>query len=102
MRVAGELSGEDWALDSREFDAGPDHLIVVYFPADTGAELDPFTIYAKIAADATARAANGQRLLSMSTMPLRHAGAMFGNDGSGYETKTAVAVVYERWPAVKA
>ena len=55
-----------------------------------------------IAADARERAASGLRLLSMTTIPLRHAGTAFGNDGSGYQTKVAVAVVYERWPGVPA
>ena len=41
-------------------------------------------------------------MLSMTAMPLRHAGAMWGQEGSGYETKGAVAVLYERWPGVKA
>jgi hypothetical protein len=41
-------------------------------------------------------------MLSMTTMPLRHAGTAFGQEGSGYETSTSVAVLYERWPGVKA
>jgi hypothetical protein len=30
----------------------------------------------------------------MTAMPLRHAGAALGNEGSGYETKAVVVVVY--------
>ena len=87
------------AVQRREFEAGPDHLIVVYLPPDLGDEVDPVSIFAAIAADATARAATGLRILSMTTMPLRHGGTML-NTGGGYQTKTSVAVVYERWPGV--
>jgi hypothetical protein len=84
----------------QEFEAGPDHAIVVYMPADVSLEIDPLAVFGAIADDATARAGNGQRILSMTTMPLRHAGAWLGQEGSGYETKVAVAVTYERWPGV--
>lgn len=83
-----------------EFDAGPDHTIVVYQPEDVGSELDPMGIFAAIAADAAARADTGLRILSMTSMDLRHAGTALGAQGSGYETKVAIAVVYERWPGV--
>ena len=83
-----------------EYVAGPDHLIVVYEPPDTGAEIDAQAIFAAVAADASERAATGLRMLSMSSMDLRHSGVAFGAQGSGYETKVAVAVVYERWPGV--
>ena len=85
---------------SQEFSAGPDHLIVLYLPADLSTEIDPAEIFASIAADATARATQGLRILSMTTMPLRHGGLWAGAEGSGYQTKTSVAVVYERWPGV--
>ncbi|MBI2782314.1 MAG: hypothetical protein HYX55_11040 [Chloroflexi bacterium] len=77
-----------------EFEAGPDQTLVVYTPGDIGAELNPLEIFGEVAADAAVRAENGLRIVSMTSMALRHAGAMFGNDGSGYETKVAVAVVY--------
>jgi hypothetical protein len=83
-----------------EFRAGPDHVIVLYAPADLGAELDPVAIMAEIAADAENRAATGLRILSMTSMPLRHAGAFLGQEGSGYQTKAAIGVVYERWAGV--
>ena len=86
----------------QEFEAGPDHVIVLYQPPDVSAELDPVWIFSSIAADATRRASSGLRILSMTAMPLRHAGAFFGQQGSGLETKGAVAVVYERWAGVKA
>jgi hypothetical protein len=86
----------------QEFEAGPDHVIVVYLPADVSTEVDPIAIFSGIAADATTRAQTGLRMLSMTTMPLRHAGTAFGQEGSGYETSTSVAVLYERWPGVKA
>ena len=89
-------------IGQQAFDAGPDHVIVVYQPPDLSAELDPLSIFGAIAADAARRAAGGLRILSMTSMPLRHAGAFFGQQGSGLETKVAVAVVYERWPGVPA
>ena len=88
------------SVQQLDFEAGPDHTIVLYLPADLSAELDPVAIFAAIAADAAARAPNGQRILSMTSMPLRHAGTAFGQEGSGYETKVAVAVVYEHWKGV--
>ena len=87
---------------TQEFEAGPDHLIVVYLPIDTSTELDPVYIFSWIGADATRRAASGLRMLSITAMPLRHAGTAFGQEGSGYETKTSVTVLYERWPGIKA
>ena len=89
-------------MEQQEFEAGPDHVIVVYLPADTGSELDPVAIFGEIAADAAARASSGHRILSMTAMPLRHGGLWAGAEGSGYETKNSVAVVYERWPGVAA
>jgi len=83
-----------------EFEAGPDHTIVVYAPPDVSTELDPAAIFAEVAADASTRAGSGMRILSMTSMPLRHTGAWMGQEGSGYQTKVAVAVVYERWPGV--
>jgi hypothetical protein len=80
-----------------EYPAGPDHTIVVYEPPDLGTELDPRVLFAAIAADAEARAPSGQRILSMTSLPLRHAGTFFGQQGSGIETKAVVAVVYERF-----
>lgn len=81
-----------------EFEAGPDHTIVVYEPDDMGVELNPVEVFGEVAADAAARAGSGQHILSMTAMPLRHAGTAFGAEGSGYETKVAIGVVYERWP----
>ena len=99
MTLDGTGSGE---LPFQEFPAGPDHVIVVYMPPDTSTEVDPVYVFSWIAADANRRAASGLRMLSMTAMPLRHAGTAFGQEGSGYETKTSVAVLYERWPGVKA
>ena len=89
-------------LQGFELPAGTDHVIVLYQPQDIGGEVDPMSIFSAIAADAATRSAAGLRILSMTTMPLRHAGTAFGNDGSGYQTKTAVAVLYERWPGAPA
>ena len=95
-----DAGGTFGSIDMQAFDAGPDHLIVVYQPPDLSTELDPVAIFGAIAADAAQRAGDGLRILSMTSMPLRHAGAWLGQEGSGLETKVAVAVVYERWPGV--
>ena len=77
-----------------EYPAGPDQVLVVYQPPDQGSELDPSVIFDWVARDAAGRAERGEWIVSMATLPLRHAGTAFGQEGSGYETKTAVAVVY--------
>lgn len=84
-------------MEQTEFAAGPDHVIVVYLPPDMSMEINALEVFAAVAADAAARAPSGQRLLSMTSMPLRHAGAWLGQEGSGYQTKIAIAVVYERY-----
>jgi hypothetical protein len=81
-------------MQPNEFAAGPAQDIVVYLSDDTGSEVDPFNLYREIAADAAIRAARGQRIVSVASVPLRHSQAYMGREGSGYETKVAVAVVY--------
>ena len=63
-------------------------------------KIEPANLVRWIAADARKRAASGLRMLSMANFPLRHAGTAFGKNGSGHQTKVAVAVLCERWPAV--
>ena len=84
---------EVWQTD---LEAGPDQVIVVYVPPDTGGELDPAAIYGHIADDATKRDSDGLRIVSMHAMPLRHAGVYLGRNGSGFESRVAVVTVYER------
>jgi hypothetical protein len=79
-----------------EFDAGNGQSIVVYISPDTGGEIDPVGLYGTIAQDAAQRAAAGQRIVSVAAVPTRHSGAFIGREGSGYETKFAVAVVYAK------
>jgi len=86
---------EVWQED---FEAGPDQVIVVYVPPDTGAELDPAAIYGHVAADAMKRDEDGMRIVSMHAMPLRHAGVYLGRNGSGFESRVAVVTVYARRP----
>ena len=94
------MSGSEYIIAQTEYPAGPDLVIVVYQPPDLGVEVDPTNLVGWIAADARERAKGGLRMLSMTSFPMRHAGTAFGNDGSGYQTKVAVAVLYERWPGV--
>jgi hypothetical protein len=79
-----------------EFDAGNGQSIVVYMSDDTGGEIDPNQLFAQIAADSAQRAAAGERIVSVAAVPVRHAAAFLGREGSGYETKFAVAVVFAR------
>ncbi len=79
-----------------EFDAGNGQSIVVYMSSDTGTEIDPSGVFAQIAADSTQRALAGEHIVSVASVPVRHAGAILGREGSGYETKFAVAVVFAR------
>jgi hypothetical protein len=81
-------------MTQSEFSAGPNQSIVVYVSDDTGAEIDPAGLYAAIAKDAEQRAVMGWRIVSTAAVPVRHAGAFLGREGSGYETKVSVAVVY--------
>jgi hypothetical protein len=81
-------------MPPNEFDAGNGQSIVVYVSPDTGSEIDPTAVYGDIAKDAARRAAAGQRIVSLAAVPTRHSAAFLGREGSGYETKFAVAVVY--------
>jgi hypothetical protein len=82
-------------VDREEFDAGNGQLIVVYAPPDDGNEIEPMSLYGEIARDAADLATRrGLHMISMTSMPLRHAGLFMGRDGSGYETKAVVAVAY--------
>ncbi len=79
-----------------EFNAGANQTIIVYITADTGEEVDPLALYGDIAQDAARRAGDGQRIVSMAAVPTRHAQGFMARQGSGYETKLAVAVVYAK------
>ncbi|MGD0862218.1 MAG: hypothetical protein ABSA21_05590 [Candidatus Limnocylindrales bacterium] len=81
-------------MSQSEFSAGPSQSIVVYTSDDTGSEINAVGFYASIAKDAEQRAAGGWRIVSTAAVPVRHAGALLGREGSGYETKVSVAVVY--------
>jgi hypothetical protein len=80
-------------MPAAEFNAGNGQSIVVYVSPDTGTEIDPTAIYGQIAADAAQRAAAGQRIVSVAAVPTRPSQARLAREGSGYETKFAVAVV---------
>ncbi len=95
-----DLGADGYSIAQTEYEAGPDHVLVVYQPPDLGSEIDPANLMGWIAADARKRAKDGLRMLSMTSLPVRHAGTAFGDQGSGYVTKVAVTVLYERWPVV--
>ena len=77
-----------------EYGVGLNQVFVIYVSDDTGSEVDPTALYGQIAGDAAQRAQMGLRLISMAAVPLRHSAAFLAREGSGYETKVAVAVVY--------
>jgi hypothetical protein len=76
--------------------AGPDRVLVVYPSGDVGDEIDPTAFLGAVAADAQLRAEQGWTLVSLVALPLRHAGTVFGQDGSGYATKAAIGGLYAR------
>jgi len=76
--------------------AGPNQIIVVYSPADTSNEVDVAAAYGAVAIDAAERSATGWRILSTTAVTTRHAQAFMGREGSGYETKMSVVVVYSK------
>jgi hypothetical protein len=51
-------------METHEFEVGPDHVIVVYAPADLGVELDPCFLPSQVADDAARWAGNGQRIVA--------------------------------------
>jgi hypothetical protein len=79
---------------ANEWNIGSGQTMVIYVSDDTGGELVAPDVFAEVGRDATARAQRGLRIVSMVSIPLRHAGAVLGREGSGYETKVAIAVVY--------
>lgn len=81
-------------MQRSEFQAGANQALVVYSPDDTGSEIDPAEVYSEVAADAAEWAAKGWHIVSTAALPTRHAQAFMGREGSGYDTKMAVIVVY--------
>jgi len=77
-----------------EREAGDGQTIVVYQGDDTGTEIDAGALMDVVAADAAERDRRGRRIAAMTSIPQRHSGAYLGREGSGYETKTAIIVVY--------
>ena len=78
-----------------ELQAGDGQTLVVYLSDDDGNEVDAVAIYSAVAQDAARMGReHHQRIVTMTSTPLRHAGTSFGREGSGYETKLAVAVIY--------
>jgi hypothetical protein len=78
------------------FQAGPKQIIVIYSPADTGAEIDASAVYSAVASDAAERSTTGWRIVATAAFPTRHAQAFMGREGSGYETKMSVVVIYSK------
>ena len=81
-------------METSEFNAGPNQSIVVYVSPDTREEVDTTSLYGEVAQDAARRAGAGQRIVSMAAVPVRHAQGFLAVQGSGFETKIAVSVVY--------
>jgi hypothetical protein len=78
---------------------GTDQLIVLYIVEDVGMPLDPAALYGYVAEDANGRAAEGWRIVSTDTMPMRQmgtAGNILFQSGGQYATQAAIAVVYTR------
>ncbi len=77
-----------------EWGIGLNQIFVVYVSDDTGSEIDPTVFYSNIATDAQQYAQRGMRISAMASVPLRHSQGFVAREGSGYETKITVSVVY--------
>ncbi len=86
-------------MEPTDFAAGPGRKIAVYNPPDMGTEVDTDWTFEQVAADAATRAGQGWQILSMTVVPLRHSAAFIAREGSGYESKIAVVVLYGESPA---
>ena len=94
--MVNEAPESDSELARSELPVGDDQVIVVYEPPDLGVELDAAMLMTDVAADATRRARDGWRIVSLDTLNVRHSGIYLGQQGSGFETKVAIVVVYGR------
>jgi hypothetical protein len=81
-------------METNEYPAGDGQWVVVYRHPDDGGEIDPDGLAATVAGDMAARSARGQRVVSTSTITLRHSAAFFAREGSGYVSSVALLVVY--------
>jgi hypothetical protein len=84
-------------MSMQEYAAGPNQLIVVYVSEDTGEMIDVDEVWASIAADAQARAAQGWRIVSTAGVPMRQmgtAGNILLQSGGQYATQATIAIVY--------
>ena len=79
-----------------EWPLGEDQLMVVYVSDDTGNEVDAVAFYDEIATDAQRYVDDGFAITSVAAVPLRHAGTVFGQEGSGYQTKISATVIFSR------
>jgi hypothetical protein len=89
-------SGE--RVQALQYPVGPDQLIVLYVVEDAGGPVDPAALYGFVAQDANAPAADGWRIASTDTVPMRQVGTA-GNvlfQSGQYTTQMAIAVVYSR------
>jgi hypothetical protein len=77
-----------------EWGIGLNQTFVVYVSDDTGNEIDPTVFYSNIANDAQQYAQRGMRIAAMASVPLRHSQGFVAREGSGFETKMSVSVVY--------
>jgi len=82
-----------------EFEAGPGQVLVVYTSGDTGGEVSVPAFARDISADAVLRAADGWRIVSESSFPVRQtgtAGNVFFESGGQFATQPSAIVVYAR------
>jgi hypothetical protein len=86
-------------MERIEYKAGANQKIVAYLSDDDGADVALGSIFAFIADDASTMEAQGWRIVSTSTMPIRQmgtAGNILFQSGGQFVTQAAVAVVYGR------
>lgn len=82
-----------------EFPAGDGQLVVLFVNEDVGSAVEPEALATELAADAARRRADGWRLSSVASMPMRQmgtAGNVLFQSGGQFATQAALIVVYSR------
>lgn len=79
--------------------AGDDQLIVVYVNRDSGTGVEIGELFGEVARDAARLRADGWRLVSIGSAPVRQmgtAGNIFFQSGGQYATQMALSALYNR------
>jgi hypothetical protein len=81
----------------QEFYAGQGQTIALYVSEDTGQMISIDQLWAFVAQDAQRRAAEGWKIVSVGSLPLRQmgtAGNIFLQSGGQFATMASIVIVY--------